>query len=171
MGLSQGQLVKILWIPALIWELGYYFWGWFGDRFVRENPRPTRLYIVLTILALISALIPRVDSWPVVLALFSWAMFIAVGFIVMSLHLGARAYARNQTGMVAGVGSAAWSAGVAIQMKIYGPWFDRHMYSEIFIVLSMIPILGTALWWWIGRNQRAIEVGAQAEGSVVRAET
>ncbi len=152
MGLSQAQLGKILWIPALIWELGYYFWGWVGDRFVRDDPRPIRLYIMLTILALIPSMLTRVDSWPVVLALFSWAMFIAVGFIVMSLHLGARAYPRDQTGMVAGIGSAAWSAVVAILMKIYGPLFDRHLFSAIFISLSVIPILGTALWWWIGRN-------------------
>jgi ACS family hexuronate transporter-like MFS transporter len=153
MGLSQAQLGKILWIPALIWELGYYFWGWVGDRFVRDDPRPIRLYLMLTILALIPSILTRVDSWPVVLALFSWAMFIAVGFIVMSLHLGARAYPRHQTGMVAGIGSAAWSAVVAILMKIYGPLFDRHLYSAIFISLSVIPILGTALWWWIGRHQ------------------
>jgi ACS family hexuronate transporter-like MFS transporter len=152
MGLSQAQLGKVLWIPALIWELGYYFWGWVGDRFVREDPRPIRLYLLLTVLALIPSFLTRVDSWPVVLAFFSWAMFIAVGFIVMSLHLGARAYPRDQTGMVAGVGSAAWSAVVAILMKIYGPLFDRHLYSAIFISLSVIPILGTALWWWIGRD-------------------
>lgn len=152
MGLSQAQLGNILWIPALIWELGYYFWGWVGDRFVRDDPRPIRLYLMLMILALIPSILTRVDSWPVVLGLFSWAMFIAVGFIVMSLHLGARAYPRDQTGMVAGIGSAAWSAVVAILMKIYGPLFDRQLYSAIFISLSVIPILGTALWWWIGRS-------------------
>jgi MFS transporter, ACS family, hexuronate transporter len=152
MGLSQGQLGKILWIPALVWELGYYFWGWVGDRFVRDDPRPIRLYLLLTVLALIPAFLTQVNSGPVVLAFFSWAMFIAVGFIVMSLHLGARAYRRDQTGMVAGIGSAAWSAVVAILMKIYGPLFDRHLYSAIFVSLSVIPILGTALWWWIGRN-------------------
>jgi MFS transporter, ACS family, hexuronate transporter len=152
MGLSQAQLGKILWIPAVVWEFGYYFWGWVGDRFVRDNPRPLRLYLLLTVLALFPAFLTRVDSWPIVLAFFSWAMFIAVGFIVMSLHLGARAYPRDQTGMVAGVGSAAWSAVVAILMKIYGPLFDRHLFSAIFISLSVIPILGTALWWWIGRS-------------------
>jgi ACS family hexuronate transporter-like MFS transporter len=152
MGLSQGKLGKILWIPALIWELGYYFWGWVGDRFVRDDPRPTRLYILLTILALAPAFLTQFHSWPVVLAFFSWAMFIAVGFIVMSLHLGARAYRRDQTGMVAGVGSGAWSAVVAILLPIYGRWFDHQWYAPIFISLSVIPILGTALWWWIGRS-------------------
>ena len=94
-------------------------------------------------LALVPAFLTQVDSWPVVLAFFSWAMFIAVGFIVMSLHLGARAYPRDQTGMVAGVGSGAWSAVVAILLPIYGRWFDQQMYAAIFISLSVIPILGT----------------------------
>ncbi len=152
MGLSQAQLGKILWIPALIWELGYYFWGWIADRYVREEPRPVRLYLLLTLLALPPAYVTRVASWPVVLACFSWAMFIAVGFIVMSLHLGARAYPRDQTGMVAGVGSGAWSAVVAILMYIYGGWFDRQWYGAIFLSLSAIPILGTGIWWWIGRE-------------------
>jgi ACS family hexuronate transporter-like MFS transporter len=152
MGLSQAQLGKVLWIPALIWELGYYFWGWIGDRFVRENLRPVKLYILLTILALVPASITHVNSWPVVLLLFGYAMFIAVGFIVMSLHLGARAYGRDQTGLVAGIGSGAWSAVVAILLVIYGRWFDRHWYEAIFVSLSAIPIVGTALWWWIGRS-------------------
>ena len=111
---------------------------------------------VLTILALASAAIPRVDSWPIVLALFSWTMFIAVGFIVMSLHLGARAYPREQTGMVGGIGSAAWSAVLAILLLFYGRMFDRHMYSAIFASLSVVPVLGTALWWWIGRNHGTV---------------
>jgi len=83
-------------------------------------------------------------------------MFIAVGFIVMSLHLGARAYSRDQTGMVAGVGSGAWSAMNAILLPIYGRWFDMHWYGPTFISLSAIPILGTALWYWIGRRQAAV---------------
>jgi predicted MFS family arabinose efflux permease len=155
MGLSQAQLGKILWIPALIWECGYYFWGWIGDRFVRENRRPIKLYLLLTVFALIVSVLPQISSWPIVLVLFSWAMFVAVGFIVMSLHLGARAYDRDQTGMVAGVGSAAWSAMNAITLPIYGRLFDRHLFSPIFVSLSLIPMVGTALWWWIGRNSEA----------------
>lgn len=151
LGLTQAQLGKILWIPALCWELGYYFWGWIGDRFVRENPRPVRLYTVLTILALPLSLVTKTSSWIAALAFFSWAMFVAVGFIVTSLHLSARAYPRDETGMVAGIGSGAWSAVVAILLVIYGRWFDRHWYEATFISLSFVPVLGTSLWWWIGR--------------------
>jgi MFS transporter, ACS family, hexuronate transporter len=151
LGLTQAQLGKILWIPAVCWEVGYYFWGWVGDRFVRDDPRPVRLYLVMTILALPLSLVTRTRSWVAALALFSWAMFIAVGFIVTSLHLSARAYSRDATGMVAGIGSGAWSAVVAILLLIYGRWFDLHRYALTFISLSLVPIFGTALWWWIGR--------------------
>ncbi|HEY4710352.1 MAG TPA: MFS transporter [Candidatus Acidoferrales bacterium] len=149
--LTQGRLGMILWIPAVCWELGYYFWGWVADRFVRDEPRPVRLYLLLTVLALVSSVVTKTSSWVAALALFSWGMFIAVGFIVTSLHLSARAYPRNETGMVAGIGSGAWSAVVAILLAIYGRWFDREMYTAIFLSLSLVPILGTSLWWWIGR--------------------
>ena len=159
--LTQGRLGMILWIPAVCWEFGYYFWGWVADRYVRDEPRPVRLYVLLTVLALVSSVVTKTDSWVTALALFSWGMFIAVGFIVTSLHLSAHAYPRDETGMVAGIGSGAWSAVVAILLAIYGRWFDREMYTAIFVSLSLVPILGTSLWWWIGRsgtNERAAAV-------------
>ena len=149
--LTQAQLGKILWIPAVCWEAGYYFWGWVADRYVRENPRPVRLYVLFTVLALPLSLVTKSRSWMVALAFFSWAMFVAVAFIVTSLHLSARAYPREEVGMVAGIGSGAWSAVVAILLPIYGRWFDHQRYALSFVGLSLIPVVGTLLWWWIGR--------------------
>ncbi|MGA8873468.1 MAG: MFS transporter [Candidatus Acidiferrales bacterium] len=151
-GLTQKQLGEVLWIPAVCWELGYYFWGWVADRFVRDEARPVKLYVVLSILALATAMTTWTTSWIAALAFFSWGMFIAVAFIVISLHLSARAYPREETGMVAGIGSGAWSAVVAILLPIYGRFFDHQQYAATFISLSLIPTLGTALWWWIGRG-------------------
>jgi len=152
LGLTQAELGRILWIPAVCWELGYYFWGWVADRYVREERRPLRLYVLLAVFALVPSLVTKAGSWPVALAFFSWAMFVAVGFIVVSLHLSARAYPREETGMVAGIGSGAWSAVVAILLPIYGRWFDYRWYGATFVSLSLIPILGTTLWWWTGRG-------------------
>jgi len=152
LGVSQTRLGEILWIPAVCWELGYYFWGWIGDRFVRDNTRPVKLYVLLTLLALIPSLVTWMRSWAAALALFSWAMFIAVGFIVTSLHVAARMYPRDETGKVAGIGSGAWSAVVALLLFAYGPWLGRQMYTPVFVTLSLVPVLGTALWWWIGRQ-------------------
>lgn len=153
LGLTQAHLGKILWIPALSWEVGYYFWGWVSDRWVRDNPRPVRLYVALTFLALIPSVVTRMTSWIAALALFSWGMFIAVAFIVVSLHVAARAYPRDETGKVAGIGSGAWSAVVALLLLAYGPLFERQMYSAVFVSLSAVPILGTALFCWLSRPQ------------------
>src|SRR6202046_365380 len=162
LGRTQAQLGWILWIPALCWELGYYFWGWIGDRFVRDHPRPLRLYALMTALALPLSLVTTTRSWPVALALFSWAMFVAVGFICTSLHLAARAYSRDATGMVAGIGSGAWSAVVAILLPIYGRLFDHQWYAPAFVSLSLIPVIGTALWWWISRPRNSTLAPANA---------
>ncbi|HTW23300.1 MAG TPA: hypothetical protein VMD78_06860, partial [Candidatus Baltobacteraceae bacterium] len=70
------------------------------------------------------------------------------------LHLAARAYPREETGMVAGIGSGAWSAVVAILLPIYGRFFDHQHYAAAFISLSLIPALGTLLWWLIGRSAK-----------------
>jgi len=153
-GLTQKQLGEVLWIPAVCWELGYYFWGWIGDRFVRDEARPVKLYVALAILALATSLTTWTTSWVAALAFLSWGMFIAVAFIVISLHLAARAYPREETGMVAGIGSGAWSAVVAILLPVYGPFFDHKWYAATFISLSLIPAVGTALWWWIGRSAK-----------------
>lgn len=154
LGISQAHLGRILWIPALCWEGGYYFWGWFSDRYVRDNPRPIRLYIFLSILALSSSAITLARSWIAAIALFSWGMFIAVAFIVVSLHVAARMYPRDETGKVAGIGSGAWSAVLALLLFAYGPWLDHHMYAAIFATMSVVPILGTALLLWISRPAR-----------------
>jgi hypothetical protein len=69
----------------------------------------------------------------------------------VSLHVAARMYPRDETGKVAGIGSGAWSAVVAILLFAYGRWFGRQLYTPVFVTLSMVPILGTALWWWINR--------------------
>lgn len=161
LGLTQSQLGMILWIPAVCWEFGYYFWGWIADRYVQDNARPVGLYLVFTIFALPLALVTKTHSTVLAIALFSWAMFIAVAFIVTSLHLGARAYPREDTGLVAGIGSGAWSAVVAILSAVYGHWFTHQWYGRTFLSLSLVPILGTALWWWIGRGT---EVRTEAAG-------
>jgi sugar phosphate permease len=153
LGLSQATIGNVVWIPAVCWEFGYYFWGWVSDRWVRDNLRPVRLYMLLTILALGLSAVTETKSWPVALALFSWGMFIAVGFIVVSLHVAARMYPRDETGKVAGIGSGAWSAVVALLLFAYGPWFGRQLYTPVFVTLSLVPILGTSLWYWLSRSQ------------------
>jgi ACS family hexuronate transporter-like MFS transporter len=153
LGFSQGQLGKLLWIPALGYEAGYFFWGWVADRYVGSDlGRASRVFGLLTFLALPSALIPMTDSWIAVLALFFWAMFIADGFIVLSLRMGSLVYPKNQTALVAGIGSGSWSAVLALALPIYGRWFDLKMYSATFVSMALLPAVGTLLWLWLKRR-------------------
>jgi ACS family hexuronate transporter-like MFS transporter len=146
LGLTQADLGKILWMPTLGWGLGYYFWGWIADRYVGDDQRPVRLYLMLAVLGLPLALVTATNSLAAVLALFFWGMFIAVGFITLSLHVAARAYPGDQTGMVAGIGSGAWGAIQALVLPVYGRWFDMKWYGAAFVSMTIVPLIGTALW-------------------------
>ncbi len=162
--LSQAQLGKILWIPLVGWEAGYFFWGWIADKFVTRGQRPTGLFCMLTVLALPTALVTRIDSWPVVLALFFWATFIADGFVVLSLRVGSHLYPRDQTALVGGIGSGSWSAVLALILPVWGRCFDLKWYGAVFISASLFPVLGTALWFWLSRPEKLVARSGSANG-------
>lgn len=150
-GLSQAELGKILWIPLLGWEAGYFFWGWIADKFVVAGQRPTKLFVLLTVLALPPAAVIAIHSWPIVLALFFWATFVADGFVVLSLRVGSYLYPRDQTAMVGGIGSGSWSAVLAVLLPVWGRWFDLKWYGAVFVSMSLLPVVGTLLWYWLSR--------------------
>lgn len=148
-GVSQKDLAWIGWIPFVPWWLGYYAWAWVSDRMVAENPRPVWVLLTLSVLALPVAFTGYFHSWPVVVAFFSWAMFIADGFIVMGLHVGARVYARDQSGMAAGIGGGAWSMVLALVLPVYGKWIEQQSFERIFVTMSLIPLAGTLVYLWL----------------------
>ena len=151
LGLTQAQLGKVLWIPMLGWEAGYFFWGWIADRYAVNDPRPIRFFVLLTILGLPVALMTLTSSWVVAVALFFWSTFIADGFVVFSLRVGSLIYPRDQTGLVAGIGSGSWGAVQALILPVYGRWFDLHWYTATFVSMAALPVIGTLLWLWLTR--------------------
>lgn len=159
--MTQAELGNILWAPTLGWGIGYYFWGWVADRNVGDNQRPAGLYLLLTVLSLPIVLVTWTNSQPFVLALFFWGMFIAVGFITLSLHVAAHAYPQDQTGMVAGIGSGAWGAVQALVLPAYGHWFDQRWYALTWSSMALLPVAGTALWLWMSRRPRVPGVKAR----------
>jgi ACS family hexuronate transporter-like MFS transporter len=156
LGLSQAQIGKVVWIPMVGWEAGYFFWGWIADRYLADMPdwrKPARIFSLLTVLALPSLLITQTNSVALTLALFFWATFVADGFVVTSLRVGMRIYPSDRTGMVAGVGSGSWSAVQALVLPIYGRWVDLRWFDTIFVTMSLLPIVGTALWFLLSRKR------------------
>jgi ACS family hexuronate transporter-like MFS transporter len=138
------------------WEAGYFFWGWIADKYLHTMPdwrKPARIFVLLTFLALPSLLVTQTHSVPLTLALFFWATFVADGFVVTSLRVGMRIYPAEKTGMVAGVGSGSWSAVQALILPVYGRWVDLRWFSTIFVTMSLLPIVGTALWLALSRKK------------------
>ena len=155
LGLNQADIGKFVWIPMVGWEAGYFFWGWIADKYLTnmtDRRRPAVIFTVLTFLALPSLLITQTHSLAITLALFFWATFVADGFVVTSLRVGMRLYPPDRTAMVAGIGSGSWSAVQALVLPIYGRWVDLQWFSTIFVTMSLLPILGTALWFWLSRK-------------------
>jgi MFS family permease len=146
LGLSQAELGKVLWIPPLGWEIGYFFWGWVADRFAVNQRRPVGLFVLMAVLALPFGAVTLAASPVLALALFFWTMFVAAGFLVLSLRAGALSYPREQTALVAGIGAGAWSALVAVLLPLLGGWFDAQRYTETFVFVSTLPLAGVGLW-------------------------
>jgi ACS family hexuronate transporter-like MFS transporter len=145
-GLSQGDLGKVLWIPPLGWEIGYFFWGWVADRRSTTAARPVGLMVTLALMGLPVAAIPFIASAPAALAVFCWSMFTASGFIVVSLRAAALAYPSDQTALVAGIGAGSWSAVVAILLPLVGRMVDHGQFQALFLMIAALPLLGAAGW-------------------------
>ena len=147
LGLSQTELGYVLWIPPLGWEVGYFFWGWIADRHATGNRRPVWLFVTLALLGTPSFVLTRFESSAVVLALLFWAMFIAAGFVLVSLRVGALAYPKEQTAIVAGIGAGSWSALIAVLLPVLGGMFDAGRYDNAFHIVGACPLIGVAAWW------------------------
>ena len=113
-----------------------------------------RAFLLLCVLGLPLGFVSLLDSVIPVLLLFSWAMFVAAGFIVVGLRSVSLVYPRGQTSMVAGLGAGTWSALVAVLLPLLGRWFDQQHFDWIFWSVALIPLLGVALWLWLTRNVR-----------------
>lgn len=149
-GVSQAGLGKLLWIPPLGWEVGYFAWGWILDGMARRGvPRyraVRRLMFASVFLSLPLAVVPYLTPlWLVMLALF-FAMFVTVGFVVPSVAYAVHAFTHANSGLVAGIGAGSFGAGVAVFMPLFGRLFDQQWYHAAFSLAALLPGAGHLVW-------------------------
>jgi ACS family hexuronate transporter-like MFS transporter len=154
---SQSDLGKVLWIPPLGWEIGYFVWGWVFDRYAAEKNRPVAMFVLLALLAIPFGMTGWTNSSALVLASFFWCMFITGGFQMLGLRTGARAYPGERTASVAGVASGAWAAEAALILPVTGRWFDQQHFDWIFWGVALVPLAGVGLWLWLSKGRRRVE--------------
>jgi ACS family hexuronate transporter-like MFS transporter len=144
LGVPQVTIGKLLWIPPLGWEVGYFFWGWVADRFSNHY---RSLLAMSAILSLPLALVVTHRSVGLVMLQLFFAMFIAGAFVIISIAYAARVLPTEQSGLFAGLGAGSWSAVVAVVMPYFGRMFDQQRYAEAFGLAAFLPSIGFFGWW------------------------
>ena len=169
-GMSQIDVGKVLWIPPLGWEVGYFVWGWLTDTQVtRAGASPLRAYRRLMgaamVLGLPLALAPQLGpehTWVILFQLF-FAMFVAAGFVITPVSYATRVFSRRNAGLIAGLGAGSWGAFVALVMPRLGRLFDQRDYAAAFAFAALCPVVGYALWYLLNLEVRFDEY--EQEGS------
>ena len=150
LGISQALIGKLLWIPPLGWEVGYFFWGWVSDRAAARgsarNPYLVRLLCWLAVLSILLVFAPWLGQLPAIMAQLFLAMFLAAGFIILSISYATDVYSSRYAGLISGIGNASWSAAVAVMMPIFGRLFDLHRYDLAFMLAGTTPLVGVVVW-------------------------
>lgn len=162
---SQDDLGKVLWIPPLGWEIGYFFWGWVTDRFCAAGssiPAMRRQFLFLMFGSLPLAFVPRAGSYRLTLAMLFFSMFITSGFIIGAVAYVTSYYSTAHSGLIAGIGAGSWSAVVALVMPGVGRLFDLHNYPAAFALAIAFPIAGFATWWVLNRGHHGSVLGTAA---------
>ncbi len=149
LGQSQEMLGRLLWLPPVGWEVGYFFWGFWTDRLTKAGAADRALpaqMVTLTALSLPLACAPHLPGIALPLALLVLATFAAAGFVIVALAYAARTFGTRDSGLVAGLGAGSWSALVAVTMPYFGHLFDAHAYALAFGLAAAIPIVGLITW-------------------------
>jgi len=156
LGASQALIGKVLWIPPLGWEFGYFFWGWLSDRLTRTARDPVSIHRSLmtaaVVLSLPLAVVPWLPSFWLVMAAMFLAMFVAGGFLIVTIAYATHMYSPHHSGLIAGLGAGAWSAAVACVMPLFGRLFDLHNYAAAFALAASFPVAGYFIWLLVNRN-------------------
>ncbi|HYJ95091.1 MAG TPA: MFS transporter [Vicinamibacterales bacterium] len=165
--LTQADVNGVVWIPALTWGIGYFFWGWAADRYAANNPRPIGMFMLLTVISLTLGLTTMTASLSIAIALISLSTFIGGGFQMVALKVGSYAFPREQSAMMSGIASGSWSlvnfvllnaigAGVAIGSVRILPGanlISGQRWEEIFWIIALMPAAGVAIWMFLSRDQ------------------
>jgi len=148
---SQASLGHLLWIPPAGWETGYLFWGWIADRRLRLGKgRPGLLFAAFSVAGFLITLAPLAARSPhavlTTMVLFYLQMFIAGGFVVLTLSDGMQAQKKENSGFLAGIAISSWAGVTGILTPVLGHFFDRRAYANGFWLVAFLPVLGTLLW-------------------------
>ena len=86
------------------------------------------------------------------MVLFYLQMFIAGGFVVLSLSDGMNAQRKENSGFLAGAAISSWAGVTGVLTPVLGHFFDHREYAKGFRLIAFLPVLGTLLWAMLRRS-------------------
>jgi ACS family hexuronate transporter-like MFS transporter len=162
LGASQETIGHVLWVPPLGSELGIFFWGFVADALAARSSKldaVQRLLPIAMLLSLPLALVPAygasAHAFALVLAQLFFAMFVASAFQLLVISYGTEVFSREHAGLIGGIGSGAYGAGLALAMPLFGKLFDARDYTLAFALAACCPVLGYACFRALGGAARA----------------
>jgi MFS transporter, ACS family, hexuronate transporter len=157
LGVSQKDIGHLLWMPALAWGIGYFFWGWIADAFAQENRRPAGLFVILTALSLVLGATSWTASVAVTMAIMSWATFVGGGFQMVALKAASYSFPREQAAMMTGIASGSFALVNYILLQTpqwgLGALFNQHRYAEAWWIVALCPLAGVIVWLFLTRKE------------------
>jgi ACS family hexuronate transporter-like MFS transporter len=157
-GVSQRDVNFLVWMPALAWGIGYFFWGWIADRYAQENRRPVGLFVLLTVCALALGAAGWTTSVALTMAIMCWAMFIGGGFQMVALKAASFAFPREQAAMMTGIASGSFALVnyILLQAPVLGlgVLFQQRRYVEAWWIVALCPVVGILVWLFLSRKDK-----------------
>jgi MFS family permease len=78
--------------------------------------------------------------------LFFAQMFIAGGFVVLTLTDGMNAQHKEHSGFLAGISISSWALVTAVLTPVLGHFFDHKDYAGGFWLVASLPVAGVMIW-------------------------
>jgi MFS transporter, ACS family, hexuronate transporter len=157
LGVSQKDIGHLLWMPALSWGIGYFFWGWIADRYAQDDRRPSGLFLLLTLCSIILGLTSWTSSVAITMAIMSWATFIGGGFQMVALKAASYSFPREQAAMMTGIASGSFALVNYILLQTpgwgLGTLFNQHRYAEAWWIIALCPLAGVMVWLFLTRRE------------------
>lgn len=148
-GLTQTEIGKLLWIPAVGWETGYFFWGWMCDRLGFDNIG--RILLTAAVFSLPLTIAPAITSVPLLMLELFVASFMISGFIIPSINYATRVFPASNTALLGGLGAGSYGVVTAFTAPFFGRVFDAQRYELAFWVAGALPAVGFVVWFFIRR--------------------
>jgi len=142
MGLSLGDVGRLLWIPPLLSVILTFVTAFVSDRLIARGwtaPRSRiRIMQAVTILSPLILVIPFTTSVPVVILILATTYFMAFTWLAMSNILMADLFPKNQVGTAIGVISCVGTIGAAIFNAGVGTVIEAVGYLPVFVTLALV---------------------------------